>query len=208
VPVSTARKPPVSERKPPVSERVMDAARDLFYAEGYDVTVDAIAQRASVAKPTVYVHFGSKEALIEAVLEAASADFFGQLEREVAARPGDPVARLLTPIDMLTASLPDPAYHGCLCVNAAAAFPDPGHPAHRVLRDLNRRLLDTWATLAAQAGARRPGALARQLLLVFDGVKARGLTDSTGAAAEDARAAALALLDVSRRTGPAAVSAR
>jgi AcrR family transcriptional regulator len=185
--------------KPPISQRVIDAARDLFYAQGYEVTIDTIAQRASVAKPTVYVHFGSKDALIQAVLESASAEFFSQLQLEVARRSGDPAAQLLAPIDLLVAGLPDPAYHGCLCLNAAATFPDPGHPAHQVLRDLDQRLLDIWTGLAARAGARQPDALARQLLLLFDGVKARGLTDDSGVAAGDARAAARALLDRSRR---------
>ena len=185
--------------KPPVTQRVIDAAHDLFYAEGYEVTIDAIAQRASVAKPTVYVHFGSKEALIEAALEAASTQFFDELELEVARHPGDPAAQLLAPIDLLVAGLPDPAYRGCLCVNAAATFPDPGHPAHKVLRDLDQQLLEIWTGLAAQAGARQPDALARQLLLLFDGIKARGLTDSTGVAASDARDAARALLDHNRR---------
>ena len=185
--------------KPPISQRVIDAARDLFYAQGYEVTIDAIAQRASVAKPTVYVHFGSKDALIQAVLESASAEFFSRLQLEVTRQSGDPAAQLLAPIDLLVADLPDPAYHGCLCLNAAATFPDPAHRAHQVLRDLDQRLLDTWAGLAAQAGARQPDALARQLLLLFDGVKASGLTDNSGVAAGDARAAARALLDRSRR---------
>jgi AcrR family transcriptional regulator len=183
---------------------VIDAARDLFYAQGYEVTIDTIAQRASVAKPTVYVHFGSKEALIEAVLKDASTEFFGQLELAVAGHRGDPVAQLLTPIDLLVAGLPDPAYHGCLCVNAAATFPDPSHPAHKVLRDLDQRLLEIWTGLAAQAGASQPAALARQLLLLFDGIKARGLTDSSGAAAADARAAARVLLDHNRQIRAAA----
>ena len=181
-----------------MTQRVIDAARYLFYAQGYEVTIDAIAQRASVAKPTVYVHFGSKEGVIQAVLEAASAEFFSQLDLVLAGHAGDPVARLLAPLDLLVAGLPDPAYRGCLCVNAAATFPDPGHPAHAVLRDLDQRLLGIWAGLAAQAGARDPEALARQLLLLFDGIKARGLTDTSGAAAADARAAARALLSHSR----------
>jgi AcrR family transcriptional regulator len=188
-------------RKPPVTQRVIDAARDLFYARGYDVTIDTVAQRASVAKPTVYVHFGSKDALIEAVLQAANAEFFDQLELAVAGHSGDPDAQLLTPIDLLVAGLPDPAYRGCLCVNAAATFPDPAHPAHKVLRDLDARLLAVWTGLAAQAGSRDPAALARQLLLLFDGIKARGLTDNSGAAAADARAAARTLLEHDRGTG-------
>ena len=134
------------------------------------------------------------------MLESASVEFFSLLQQEVTRRSGDPAAQLLAPIDLLVAGLPDSAYHGCLCLNAAATFPDPAHPAHQVLRDLDQRLLETWTGLAARAGARPPDALARQLLLLFDGVKARGPTDNSGVAAGDARAAARALLDRSRRT--------
>jgi len=186
--------------RPAITSRVLEAARDLFYAQGYEVSIDRIVQQASVAKPTVYAHFGSKDALIEAVLDAARAEFFDQLEREVADRSGDPIAQLLAPIDLLVEGLPDPAYRGCLCINAAATFPDPGHPAHKVLRSLNEQLASVWTQLAARAGAKQPDLLARQLLLLFDGIKARGLTDHSGAAADDARAAVRILLNHNRRT--------
>lgn len=186
--------------RPAITDRVIEAARDLFYAQGYDVSVDRIVQQASVAKPTVYAHFGSKDALIEAVLDAARTEFFDQLEVEIATRPGDPVAQLLAPIDLLVQDLPDASYHGCLCINAAATFPDPSHPAHRVLRDLNEQLLSVWTRLAARAGAKQPDVLARQMVLLFDGIKARGLTDHDGAAADDARAAVRILLNHNRRT--------
>jgi hypothetical protein len=48
--------------------------------------------------------------------------------------------------------------------------------------------------LAADAGAASPAELARQLLLLYDGVKAIGLVDHSGVMARDARAAAVALL--------------
>ena len=40
--------------------------------------------------------------------------------------------------------------------------------------------------------------LARQLLLLYDGVKTRGIIDFSGAAADDARSAATALLALDR----------
>ena len=48
-------------------ERVLDAAREVFGAEGLDAQVDDIARRAGVGVGTVYRHFPTKEALVEAV---------------------------------------------------------------------------------------------------------------------------------------------
>jgi AcrR family transcriptional regulator len=53
-------------------EAVESAARALFIEKGFDGTsVDEIARRARVSKPTIYAHFGGKEGLFVHVLEAA-----------------------------------------------------------------------------------------------------------------------------------------
>ncbi len=167
----------------------------MFYAEGHSVSIDAVTERAGVAKPTVYAHFRSKDDLVDAVLVAACDEWFAELETELDLRAGDPLSRLLAPFDLLTAGLPDPAYHGCILVNSAAAFLSAGHPSHRALATHDERMLTLFERLAAEAGARHPDALARQLLVLYDGVKARGLVDDSGAAGQDARTAATALLE-------------
>jgi AcrR family transcriptional regulator len=48
-------------------ERVLVAARQTFAADGLDAQVDDIATRAGVGVGTVYRHFPTKEALVEAV---------------------------------------------------------------------------------------------------------------------------------------------
>ena len=51
-------------------QHIMDAAYNLFYQTGFMRTgVDAIADAAGITKRTLYQHFGSKDELIEAVLE-------------------------------------------------------------------------------------------------------------------------------------------
>lgn len=52
---------------------IIDAAAKVFLADGYgSASMDAIADAASVSKVTVYNHFGSKEALFVAVVNAVS----------------------------------------------------------------------------------------------------------------------------------------
>lgn len=51
-------------------EAVESAARELFIEKGFEGTsVDEIARRARVSKPTIYAHFGGKEGLFVHVLE-------------------------------------------------------------------------------------------------------------------------------------------
>ncbi|PZT74850.1 MULTISPECIES: TetR/AcrR family transcriptional regulator [unclassified Streptomyces] len=50
-------------------EAILDAARRVFPQEGFTVGMDLIAAEAGVSKVTVYNHFGSKENLLNAVIE-------------------------------------------------------------------------------------------------------------------------------------------
>lgn len=67
----------------------MTAARSLFGRQGFAATtVDQVAAAAGLAKGAVYHHFAGKEALFEAVFEAACADLARQVG-EIAARTPD-----------------------------------------------------------------------------------------------------------------------
>jgi AcrR family transcriptional regulator len=51
-------------------ERVLVAARETFAADGLEAQVDDVARRAELGVGTVYRHFPTKEALVEAVAAA------------------------------------------------------------------------------------------------------------------------------------------
>jgi AcrR family transcriptional regulator len=50
-------------------ERVLDVASAVFAADGLSVPLDEIARRAGVGPGTLYRHFPTKEALVEAVMQ-------------------------------------------------------------------------------------------------------------------------------------------
>lgn len=82
-------------------QRILAAAGDLFAREAYAVVqMDDIARAARVAKPTLYRHFGTKEALFaEAVAES-----LGELKREalrIAEGAGAAVARFRELVDVM-----------------------------------------------------------------------------------------------------------
>jgi AcrR family transcriptional regulator len=79
-------------------ERVLDVARTAFAAEGLTVPLDEIARRAGVGPGTLYRHFPTKDALIQAVLldrlrqlaDEGAALSNAAAAGDAAARPGAP----------------------------------------------------------------------------------------------------------------------
>lgn len=62
-----------SRRDPAKRKAILQAATETFLRDGYERTsVDAIAAAAGVGKQTVYGHFGDKQRLFLAVVEAAN----------------------------------------------------------------------------------------------------------------------------------------
>jgi AcrR family transcriptional regulator len=83
-------------------EKILAAARDLFDAHGYDETsVDAVAERAGVAKATVFAHFTDKTNLLIAVrigsLDALAAAMRAEIDRGPSGDPAAFIAGLLHP---------------------------------------------------------------------------------------------------------------
>ncbi|WP_371616438.1 TetR/AcrR family transcriptional regulator [Streptomyces sp. NBC_00454] len=79
MPIQAPAPVPVPTPVPPKRHAIACAAYAEFLAGGYSAaSVDAIATRAGVSKPTVYKHFGSKEQLflevVGGVLDAACAE--------------------------------------------------------------------------------------------------------------------------------------
>ena len=62
--MSSAPVAPRTSRGADKRRAILDAAAEVFAASGYErASIDAIAARAGVSKPTVYSHFGGKEQL-------------------------------------------------------------------------------------------------------------------------------------------------
>ncbi|WP_214408551.1 TetR/AcrR family transcriptional regulator [Sphaerisporangium fuscum] len=71
------------------------AAVELIAEQGYSATtVDAIAERAGVAKGTVFYNFGSKDALFAALLEHGIHRLADSLHQARQSEPGDALRRL------------------------------------------------------------------------------------------------------------------
>jgi AcrR family transcriptional regulator len=174
-------------------ERLLAAADELFYAEGVNtVGIDRIIEKAGVAKASLYDCFGSKEELVRAYLRARAEARQARLTRHLE-RYDNPRERLLGVFDYLGAAIADPNYRGCAFARASSDSRS-GAGVRSVCDDSRQWTRELFTQLAAAAGAREPALLARQLVLLYDGVSTSGLMDHDAQAASAARAAAEALL--------------
>jgi AcrR family transcriptional regulator len=165
----TAITMPVEEelRRPP-RERLLEAARELFYAEGvHTVGIDRVIERAGVAKASLYSTFGSKEGLVSAYLE----DYHDRVmsrRRAAAESESDPVAAILAVFDSLARDYQRPDYNGCAFSGARAEEP-AGGPVDAAARAYRAEMREIFRALSVKAGAPEPELLAWQLQLLYSG---------------------------------------
>lgn len=71
----------MSDEKKSTTDRILDAALDLFVTDGFETTpMDAVAERAGVAKGTLYYHYKSKEGIVDALVARYAAEMKAQIE--------------------------------------------------------------------------------------------------------------------------------
>jgi AcrR family transcriptional regulator len=91
-PASPSRARRARERRQ-LRARILDAARELLAAGGYDaVTVRRVADRIEYTPPTIYRHFADKAALVREICDATWGGLRAELARLAAVR--DPVERM------------------------------------------------------------------------------------------------------------------
>src|SRR5271154_7179031 len=101
-------------------ERLLEAASELFYAEGVQsVGIDRVIERAGVAKASLYSTFGSKEELVCAYLDARHEKTLAALRSSVATTE-DPIDQLLAVFDAQARLFQTPGFRGCAFAAAAA----------------------------------------------------------------------------------------
>ncbi|MFF9351255.1 TetR family transcriptional regulator [Streptomyces sp. NPDC014734] len=199
-------------------QRIIEAALAAYAEAGSRrVSVRDIAQRAGMTDAGVLHHFGGREALLTAVLEArdaAGSELYGCFEKHDAGYA-----------DMLARNAATPGLVK-LFVDLAAAAAEPDHPAHDFFTErydrFRRELTTAIATKAAErdAEATGPGAhpgspaapepldpawAARILIAATDGLQLQWLLNpEIDMAADLSRLADLLITVGTRATDPAA----
>ena len=189
--------PEQTAKRPSPRERLLAACDELFYRDGVHSTgIDAVIEKAGVAKGSLYYIFGGKDELVAAYLR-------GRLERwrqlvEAAQTSADgPDAKILAVFDAIADYVSLPEYRGCPFHNAAAEAP-AGEAQQLAIKEYRTWLRQSFLQLAADTGVSDSEALADALIVLYDGALA---TTGTG---EPARNTAMTAKRIARLTLAAA----
>ncbi len=131
------------QQKAELKSLILDAARDVFVREDYDqVSMRKLAERIEYSPGTIYLHFSSKEALLNSLVEES----FAKLSL-VLAKTGsqeDPVERLRLGLRAyVDFGLRHPKhYHFAFVVKPIKAEPYRPHSAFEYLRNCVRCCID------------------------------------------------------------------
>jgi AcrR family transcriptional regulator len=153
---------------------ILDRAVDLASAEGLEgLTIGRLAAELEMSKSGLFAHFGSKQELQLAIVEAAANRFRGAvIEPTLDSLDGAP--RLRAMANSYLAYLDGGAYSGgCFWAATSAEYDDRPGP----VRDAIAAALDGWLgeleRQARVAGASEPGRLAFELYAVVMGANSR-----------------------------------
>jgi AcrR family transcriptional regulator len=165
-----------SDLRPVTRERIVEAARQLFFRQGYTATgISQILRAAEAKSGSLYHFFPSKEDLLAAVLENYRSLLESHVLKPAYERASEPVERLFALLDGYRRLLEQTGFDlGCPIGNLALEVSN-SHPRARPLLTDN---FDAWSNavraLLDEASGRLPpevdrAALARHVLATMEG---------------------------------------
>lgn len=186
---------------PATRARILEAATELFYAQGIRATsADRIIESVGVTKVTFYRHFRTKGDLVVAYLHEQAAGERAWMES--VRLPGDALGSLRALAVGIGSASCSSGFRGCPFINAAAEFSDAADPVRVAVAEHRRWMLQEFADIAADAGVPDVDSTSRQLMLLRDGAMVNGYLNDPSSVADSLGAAFASII------GPAPELAR
>ena len=142
----TPAEAPAPRRRRADAERsvaaILDAALDAL-ASDPDSSMSEIARRAGVVRATIYVHFPTRESLLDAVMEYAVGQV-AEATRNAEPERGEPVEALERVLQATWRQLAQ--FHGLLALNTARLSAEELHQRHLPVLDQLEPLIERGQT--------------------------------------------------------------
>ncbi len=149
--------------KPP-RQRLIEAATKLFCRYGINATgIDAVLKEAGVAKMTLYKVFGSKDQLVEAVLEEEGRRWRDWFLSALDAGEDPPRSKLDRIFPLLRTWFAEEGFYGCPFINAVAEHDKSDQRLRNMTMRHKKAVLKRFTALADAAGAADPEGLVHQI---------------------------------------------
>ena len=187
-------------------QRLLDAASELFCRYGINATgVDAVIDEAKTAKTTLYRIFGSKEGLIEAVLETEGRRWREWFISGVDAGQASARTKLLRIFPLMKEWFSQERFYGCPFINAVGEHDKTDERMRAIAIRHKTVVLKKIEALASDAGFAKAGAMAHQIGLLIDGAIIAAMVTRNPGVADDADAVLRVLIDkpATRKQGTA-----
>ena len=151
-------------------ERLVGAATRLFCRYGINaIGVDAVVAEAGTATATLYQAFGSKERLVEVVLEREGRQWRDWFIAGLDAGKALPLDRLRRIFPMLEEWFGQERFYGCPFINAIGEHDKTENRLRDMTLAHKKAVLQRIEQLCAEAKSPEPARLAHQIGLLIDG---------------------------------------
>jgi AcrR family transcriptional regulator len=190
----TSAKAPAVIDEESARDRLLNAATHLFCKNGINATgIDAIINEAGTAKTTLYKLFGSKTALVHAVLESEGRQWREWFIAEMESGGGNAEAKLARIFPALKSWFGEERFYGCPFINAVAEHDKDQKQFRSIALRHKKVVLSHIEKLAAEMGASDPEGFSHQLALLIDGAIVAAMVSRNPGVADTAGLAASAL---------------
>jgi len=130
---------------------ILRAAERIFVAEGYEgATIRKIADEVGVSSTALYMHFADKDRILLEICDQAMSQLM-EINREISARPTDPVSRVRGMLEAYVAfAFGNPnAYRLVFCTSSLA---DSAHRQHATM-ELGRQCFERFSGVVREIAA-------------------------------------------------------
>jgi len=174
--------------------RLLGAATRLFCKNGINATgIDAVISEAGTAKTTLYKLFGSKTALVTAVLESEGKQWREWFIAEMETGGGDAQTKLARIFPALKSWFGEERFYGCPFINAVGEHDKDQKQFRTIAMRHKKVVLAHIEKLAREMGAVDPESFSHQLALLIDGAIVAAMVSRNPEVADTAGLAASAL---------------
>jgi AcrR family transcriptional regulator len=193
---------PARPKRASARSRLLAASDELFYRDGVHSTgIDAVIDKAGVAKGSLYYNFGSKDELVAEYLRGQHEAWSKKVAEHLAA-VSDPGEKILAIFDAIADDASRPGYHGCPFINASGEAP-VGEAHEQATKEFRAWLRGLIHDLAVETGVADPDALVDSMVVLYDGAITTAVMDHiSSSAAQTAKRVARLTLAVAKASSP------